>query len=91
MGSWCPNCIDETKYYLDLYDKYHSQGLEIILVGYENGQTEVDHAKRLKNLKKRYKIPYEVLIGGSINKSQTSKDFPYAQQCYLLPYLVVYK
>ena len=76
MGSWCPNCIDETRYYLDLYEKYHEQGLEIILVGYENGKTDADRAKRLINLKERYSIPYQMLIGGSISKAQTSKDFP---------------
>ena len=30
MGSWCPNCIDETAYLSDIYSRYNPKGLEII-------------------------------------------------------------
>ncbi len=33
MGTWCPNCMDETKYYKELYHNYHIKGLEIISIG----------------------------------------------------------
>ena len=35
MGSWCPNCMDETKYLTELYRKYDKKGLEIIGLSYE--------------------------------------------------------
>jgi thiol-disulfide isomerase/thioredoxin len=28
-GTWCPNCHDEAKYLVDLYQRYHDKGLEI--------------------------------------------------------------
>ena len=30
-GSWCPNCHDETPFLVSLYNKYHEQGLEIVV------------------------------------------------------------
>ncbi|MGJ8660914.1 MAG: peroxiredoxin family protein [Bacteroidota bacterium] len=75
MGSWCPNCMDETRYYLELYEKYHAQGLEIILIGYEIGTNEGDFAKKLNKLKNRYEIPFTMLIGGAANKKDAAKDF----------------
>ncbi|MFT5581548.1 MAG: thiol-disulfide isomerase/thioredoxin, partial [Psychromonas sp.] len=75
MGSWCPNCMDETRYYLELYDKYHDQGLEIILIGYEAGQNEEEYAFKLKRLQERYKVPFTMLVGGAANKNEASKDF----------------
>ena len=43
MGTWCPNCMDETAYFSEVYDKYRDKGLEIISLGFEfyaNGDLE---------------------------------------------------
>lgn len=39
-GSWCPNCLDETKLYQSLYEKYHSKGLEIVSLMFEENDLE---------------------------------------------------
>ncbi len=75
MGSWCPNCVDETKYYLDLYKKYHDKGLEIILIGYEIGANETDYTMKLQKFKERNNIPFTMLIGGAANKNKATQDF----------------
>ena len=36
IGTWCPNCMDETRYFADLYQRYHNQGLEIVALCFEN-------------------------------------------------------
>ena len=35
MGSWCPNCMDETQLFTNMYDFYHERGLEVIAVAFE--------------------------------------------------------
>ena len=35
MGSWCPNCMDETKFLSDFYNKYRSKGVEMVSLAYE--------------------------------------------------------
>ncbi len=35
-GSWCPNCMDENRFYAQLYNKYNEQGLEIVALCFEN-------------------------------------------------------
>jgi len=75
MGSWCPNCMDETHYFMDLYKKYHDQGLEIILIGYETGADETEYVEKLKRLQSRHSIPFTMLIGGAANKNKAAADF----------------
>lgn len=75
MGSWCPNCLDETRYFLSLYEKYHAQGLEIIAVAYETGKDPVQHMERIKQLQKRLNIPYQIVIGGTSSKALASEQF----------------
>ncbi|MDB5011758.1 MAG: TlpA family protein disulfide reductase, partial [Mucilaginibacter sp.] len=45
MGSWCPNCMDETAYLINYYKKYHPKGVEIVGLAYER---TTDFAKSQK-------------------------------------------
>ena len=75
MGTWCPNCLDESIFYKELYDKYHSKGLEIIAVCYEAGKSFEDYTKNAARLKNKLGLDYQFLIGGNADKDDASKDF----------------
>jgi thiol-disulfide isomerase/thioredoxin len=75
MGSWCPNCMDETRYFIDLHKKYHDAGLEIILIGYESGANEEEYRYKLNRLQSRHNIPFTMLVGGAANKNKAAEDF----------------
>ncbi|MCU1326759.1 MAG: hypothetical protein JWN34_2129 [Bryobacterales bacterium] len=62
-GTWCPNCHDEAQYLVELYKKYHDQGLEIVALDFEE-PTEISTLKRVNAFVKQYKVPYTYLIAG---------------------------
>jgi thiol-disulfide isomerase/thioredoxin len=76
MGTWCPNCIDETKMLNSFYADFKDKGLEVIALGYEVGSNPKQQIKRLKAFKKRLGIPYEVLLAGTNDKNVASEQFP---------------
>jgi thiol-disulfide isomerase/thioredoxin len=76
MGSWCPNCLDETMFYNELYDRYVDKGLEIIAIGYEMQSRLNERIERLTRYKNRMQIKYPLLVGGDASKDGASKDFP---------------
>jgi peroxiredoxin len=45
MGTWCPNCMDESLFLKDVYEKYREQGLEIVGLCFEDKTFEVSQAK----------------------------------------------
>lgn len=85
MGSWCPNCLDETRYYKDLYQKYNSQGLEIISIGYEIGNTFQEYVEKINSLKNRLDLNYTFLVGGPANKNLASEHFKILNQIISFP------
>jgi thiol-disulfide isomerase/thioredoxin len=85
MGTWCPNCMDETKYYKELYSKYHHQGLEIIAIGYETGETFEDYSKKIKLLKERLNLDFTFLVGGPAKKSVASEQFSMLNEVISFP------
>ena len=85
MGSWCPNCLDETNYYKALYEKYKSQGLKITSIAFEYGATRRIQRKKLKRFVDKAEIPYPVYLGGAANKKTASVLFPMLSEISSFP------
>lgn len=75
-GTWCPNCLDETRYFTQLYSKYKDQGLEIIAVAFENGNDTTKVLEKLKRYKKNNNIEYTLLYGGKSSSKNAEEAFP---------------
>jgi thiol-disulfide isomerase/thioredoxin len=63
-GTWCPNCHDEAQYLVQLYAKYHDQGLEIVALDFEEPEQQDDLA-RVHAFVKQYHVPYTYVIAGA--------------------------
>lgn len=62
MGSWCPNCMDETEFMSAYYNKNKSRGVEMIGLAYEYS-TDINRSRAsLKKFEKRFNIKYPLLI-----------------------------
>ena len=81
-GSWCPNCHDEAPFFVDLYRKYHDQGLEIVLLAFEEAG-QLDNPVRLRAFVKQYAITYPVLLVGAPN--QMPAMLPQFENLYAFP------
>jgi thiol-disulfide isomerase/thioredoxin len=65
LGSWCPNCMDETNYFVSsYYKKYHDKGVEVIGLAYERTTDFAKSQKTLQQLKTHFNVPYPLLITG---------------------------
>jgi thiol-disulfide isomerase/thioredoxin len=63
-GSWCPNCHDEAPLLVELYNKYHQRGLEVVDLSFEEDD-QLKDPQRLRAFVTQYKIPYPVLVMGT--------------------------
>jgi thiol-disulfide isomerase/thioredoxin len=62
-GSWCPNCHDETPFLVELYKKFHSRGLEIVELSFEE-EAQLKNPIRVRAFNKKYGVEYTVLLPG---------------------------
>lgn len=62
LGTWCPNCMDESELMGELHKKYKSKGLEIIGLAYERTTDFARSQAAIKNFIKRLNVVYPVLI-----------------------------
>lgn len=89
MGSWCPNCIDETNYLVPFYNEHKFQGIEVIGLCYERSENFEVASKNVINLKNRLNIPYQLLIAGTNKKGEVNKSLPMLNNFLAFPTLIV--
>jgi thiol-disulfide isomerase/thioredoxin len=76
MGTWCPNCIDETNLLRTLKESYGPKGLEIIALGFEVGVDTKKQRSRLKKFAKDLEVNYPVYLAGTSSKEAAAAYFP---------------
>jgi thiol-disulfide isomerase/thioredoxin len=78
MGTWCPNCLDETKFLIEYLANNPSENLEVIALAFEYAKTEERAFRGIERLKERLNIPYPVLLAqfGSSDKSTANEKLP---------------
>lgn len=83
LGSWCPNCMDETRYYIELQNLFPD--LEIIGVAFERSEQLEIASKALERMKSDLGVNYDLLIGGVSRKSVASEVFPMLNRVISFP------
>jgi len=85
MGTWCPNCMDESRFFKEMYTKYHDQGLEIIALCYESGTDVQLQKERIETLSKRLNSGYSFVLAGTASKGLASTHFSMLNQVMSFP------
>ncbi|MBD2768912.1 TlpA family protein disulfide reductase [Hymenobacter sp. BT664] len=76
LGSWCPNCLDETNFLAPWYEKNKARGVEVIGLGYERSADYKVASARLRNMRTRLNVGYDVAVAGVSNKDSVAKSLP---------------
>ncbi len=78
LGSWCPNCMDETAFLSDYYNRNKQRGVEIIGLAYEYSTDFARSKKSIEKFINRFNVQYTVLnTGVTVTDSlRTEKTLP---------------
>jgi len=73
-GTWCPPCQSEVPTFVDLQNRYHKEGLEIVAIAFERDGLAEARRQGLRKFSARHDINYLVLDGG--DTTDFSKALP---------------
>jgi thiol-disulfide isomerase/thioredoxin len=87
MGSWCPNCMDETAFLTDYYKANKQKGVEIIALAYEYSTDFKRSQKSLRKFQQHFNITYPMLITGVRvgDTLRTEKTLPQITRIKMFP------
>lgn len=89
MGTWCPNCMDETIFLKEYFDNNPNDDIAIISIGFERYKDEVKSKEALKRFKNRMNLSHEVLYGGYYDKKAAGEKMPQLDKIMSYPTLLI--
>lgn len=89
FGTWCPNCMDETKFYKEWLARNKNSGVEIIGLAYEN-KADFDYAKkRVEKMKEKLDVDYDFVIAGTSSSAAAGKTLPMLNHVMSFPTSII--
>ena len=76
LGSWCPNCMDETNFLSPWYKRNKSRGVEVLGLAFEQSPDMAISGPKIERMKDRFNIDYPVVLAGTNDKAEASKALP---------------
>ena len=78
MGSWCPNCLEESRFYASYHKEHKDQDLAVIALAFEYAPDPERAWMGLNRLKERLGIKYTILLAqyGSSDKKEAAEKLP---------------
>ena len=88
MGTWCPNCKDETLFLIDYLDKNSKLPIEITSVAFERYKEEAKALAAIKRYRIKLNVPYPILYGGPSSKSAATEKLPMIDKVISYPTMI---
>lgn len=90
MGTWCPNCLDETVFISDFIKENNYKDLRFVSLAFEYAKTKQKAIENINKLEKKFNIKYPILLAqyGTSNKVEAQKKLPSLNQVISYPTLI---
>lgn len=87
MGTWCPNCLDESRYLSQFYKNNKQKDIVVIALAFEYAKTKEKAIKAIARFKNSVGVEYPVLIAqyGSSDKEKAQEKLPMLNQILSYP------
>lgn len=90
LGSWCPNCMDETAYLSNFYERNKGKEVEILGLAFERTTDFEKSKKNIERLKNRFIVGYDLLVTGFTNdKEDAAKALPMLNKVVAFPTMII--
>ena len=85
FGTWCTNCMDETKFLTPWYIENKNRGVEIIGLAYERKDDFSYASTRVKKMIEKFDVGYQIVIAGTDDKAKASATLPMLNSVVAFP------
>lgn len=91
MGTWCPNCLDETKFLVEYLKENADKDVGVVALAFEYAKTPEAAFKAINRLQDRIGVEYPILLAqyASSNKSLAGDKLPMLNHILSYPTTII--
>lgn len=88
LGTWCPNCKDETEFLVDFLEKNKNPDLAVIALAFEKHKDPAKANEAIRTYKKKLGIGYEMVLAGLADKKAAAEALPMLNHIMSYPTMI---
>jgi peroxiredoxin len=89
LGTWCPNCMDETLFLAPWIKRNRSRGVEVVGLAFEHSEKPEISIPKIKRMSARYGVDYPILLAGTNTNEATAKALPMINKIMSYPTSII--
>jgi peroxiredoxin len=91
MGTWCPNCLDGSKYYAQFYAEHQDDDFEMVALAVEFVKTKEKAFANINRLRDGVGMEYPILLAqyGTGSKSKLQEKLPMLDEISAYPTTII--
>ncbi len=89
MGTWCPNCRDETQFLMNYLKEKKTNDVAVIGLSFEKHADPAKANHVIEKYKSQLGVPYEIVLAGSNKKEEASKALPMLKEIMAYPTMII--
>jgi len=89
MGTWCPNCLDETRFLQEFLWNNKEKDIGVVGLAFERYPEKEKVLPLLAAWRKRLQVSYPLLWAGSHRKKEASVALPFLEEVFAFPTLLI--
>ncbi len=88
LGTWCPNCRDETSFLVDYFSKNKMEDVAVIALAFEKHKDREKANNAIRTYKEKFGMNYEMVLAGPSNKKEAAKALPMLNHILSYPTMI---
>jgi thiol-disulfide isomerase/thioredoxin len=88
MGTWCPNCRDETQFLSDFARNDPTEDIQIVALSFEKYKEEEKALEAIRTYREKMQLPYPILYAGYYGQEESAKALPALDRIFSYPTLI---
>lgn len=88
LGTWCPNCRDETAFLVDFMKRNQRDDLAVIALAFEKHRGKAKANAAIRRYKEKFGMDYEIVLAGPSDKEEAAKALPMLNHILSYPTLI---
>ncbi len=89
MGTWCPNCRDETTFLVDYLKNNPELDLEIVALAFERQRQKEKAIRAINIYKEKFGMNYPILLAGNEDKNDAASLLPMLNTIVAFPTMII--
>lgn len=88
MGTWCPNCLDESLFLKRYFESNPSNEVAVVGIAFERYRDREKAQAQIKRYATKLDLPYKLVLGGYFDKKEAGSHLPFLKDIKAYPTMI---